>query len=96
MYKTCNCPHVIELNLLPLNAIDFTFPAPGDYTSVTQLLTFTPSTTQLSVSIPIIDDNVVESTEAFISQLTGLIPSDAAVILSPNEAVIQIIDNDRK
>ena len=73
-----------------------TFPAPGDYTSVTQLLTFTPSTTRLSVSIPITNDNVTESPEALISRLTGLIPNDTSVVLNPDEAVIQIIDDDRK
>ena len=48
------------------------------------------------MSIPIIDENVAESTETFISQLTGFTPSDAAVVLSPDVAAIQIIDDDSK
>ena len=48
------------------------------------------------MSIPITNDNVAESPEAFISQLTGFTPSDAAVVLNPNVTVIQIIDDDRK
>ena len=60
------------------------------------MLTFTPSTTRLSVSIPITNDNVAESTETFISQLTGFTPSDAAVVLSPDVAAIHINDDDRK
>ena len=60
------------------------------------MLTFTPSTTRLTVSIPITNDNVAESTEAFISQLTGFTPSDAAVMLNPDVAAIQIIDDDSK
>ena len=87
---------VFELNLLPLNSFDFTFPAPGDYTSVTQMLTFNSTATRHSVSIPITNDNVAESTEAFISRLTGFTPSDAAVVLSPDVAAIQIFDDDSK
>ena len=48
------------------------------------------------MSIPITNDNVAESTERFISRLTGFTPSDAAVTLNPDEAVITIIDDDRK
>ena len=48
------------------------------------------------MSIPITNDNVAESPETFISRLTGFTPSDAAVTLDPDEAVIQIIDDDRK
>ena len=60
------------------------------------MLTFNSIDTRHSVSIPITDDNVVESTEAFISQLTGFTPSDAAVTLNPDVEVIQINDEDRK
>ena len=56
------------------------------------LLTFTPSITRLSVSIPITIYNVFET----FLRLTGFIPSDAAVVLHPDVAVIQIIDDDRK
>ena len=41
------------------------------------------------MSIPITDDNVAESPEAFFSRLTGF-----TVVVNPDVAVIQIIDDD--
>ena len=60
------------------------------------MLTFNSIDTRHSVSIPITDDNVFEPKETFTSQLTGFTPSDAAVVLHPDVAVIQIIDDDCK
>ena len=71
-----------------------TFTAPNDYTGGTRLLTFTPSTIQQSVSIPITDDSVFEPTERFRVGLIG--PSEAAVIISPDEATVEITDDDCK
>ena len=73
----------------------YIFSAPADYTSLTQLLTFNPSTTRHSVSIPITDDSVFEPTERFIVRLSD-ITSDINVAIRPTEAVIEIIDDDCK
>ena len=73
-----------------------TFPAPDDYTSVTQMLTFTLSNTRHSVSIPIVDDGVAESPERFISQIRGVTTTGFDVTFRPNEAMIEIIDDDCK
>ena len=60
------------------------------------MLTFTPSTTRHNVSIPITDDDVVESPERFISQIRGVTTTGVDVSLRPSEAMIEIIDDDSK
>ena len=46
------------------------------------------------MSIPIIDDDVAESTERFISTLLHQISTNVSATISPSEAMIVIIDND--
>ena len=54
-------------------------------------LTFNGGTTNQTVMIPIIGDNVVESTESFTVSLTT---GDSAVILNPQTTTVTIQDDD--
>jgi len=56
-------------------------------------LTFNSGTTTQTVMIPIIGDNVVESTESFTVSLTT---GDGAVNLSPQTTTVNIQDDDSK
>ena len=66
-------------------------PASSDYTSVTRGLTFNSGTTTQTVMVPIVGDNVVESTESFTVSLTS---ADSAVTLSPSTTTVTILDDD--
>ena len=68
-------------------------PAPTDYTSTSQLLTFSATNTREDVTIPITDDNIDEAVEQFLGRLT-LETSGVSVQLSPQETEVQIIDDD--
>lgn len=64
--------------------------APGDFTSTTQLLSFSVTNTKRSVSIPIQDDSINEGTEHFFAILS----TEQNVALNPSTAIIMISDND--
>ena len=56
-------------------------------------LTFSSGNTNQTVMIPIVGDNVVESTESFsVSLMTG----DSAVMLNPQTTTVTIQDDDSK
>ena len=64
-----------------------------DYTFTSQLLEFSSSALQFEVDIPITNDVINEPVEQFFSRLTFIIKG-TDVQLHPDEATIQIIDND--
>ena len=68
-------------------------PAPSDYTTVTMDLTFNSGNTNQTVMIPIVGDNVVESTESFTVSLTS---ADSTVTLNPSTTTVTIQDDDGK
>ena len=68
-------------------------PAPNDYTSTSQLLTFSATNTREDVAISITDDNIDEVIEQFLGHLT-LVTSGVNVQLSPQQTEVQIIDDD--
>ena len=70
-------------------------PAPTDYTSISRELTFSATNTREDVAIPITDDNIDEAIEQFLGRLT-MVTSGVSVILSPDQATVQIIDDDGK
>ena len=57
-------------------------------------LTFTPGTTRLEVVVLIDDDDVVESTETFLAQLTKIGPK--VTLGSPDKLRVYIEDDDGK
>ena len=85
VHRHCVCViHVLSF-LLP--------PAPSDYTTVSMDLTFDNGNTARTVMIPIVGDNVVESTESFTVSLTT---GDSAVMLNPQTTTVTIQDDDSK
>ena len=93
MSTTGTCSHVHVCRHCESNV--FQSPAPADYTSMSQQLTFSATNTQVEVTIPISDDNIDENLEHFLGRLT-LLASDVTVQLSPQEVQVQIIDNNGK
>ena len=83
---------VASTNTITVNfeTTDGTAIAGTDYTATTGMVTFTPGQTSRTISIPILDDTLQESTETF-----NIILSDAtnAAILD-GTAIITITDND--
>ena len=69
--------------------------AVSDYQATTQVLTFSGTTTQHNISISINDDDANEGPEQFFIGLEfQSVDVDSTITLSPNTAVIRIIDND--
>ena len=65
--------------------------APSDYTATSVDLTFTPGVNSLTVSVPIIDNGILEGTEQFFGDLST---SDPDVDLRPQRTTIKITDDD--
>ena len=70
-------------------------PCPGgmDYTAVSGSITFSPSVSQQSILVAIINDSVREDRETLTVSLTD---APDRVMLSPAQGTIGIIDDDGK
>jgi hypothetical protein len=67
--------------------------APGDYTTTSGTLTWANGdTANKTITIPIIDDSTVESTESFSLILSS--PTGGSTLGSPSTATVTITDND--
>ena len=55
------------------------------------MVTFEAGVTQTTVSVPIIDDNVVENNEMFTTSLSS---TEANVMISEGTATVTVLDND--
>ncbi|WP_185783799.1 beta strand repeat-containing protein, partial [Croceivirga lutea] len=67
--------------------------AGSDYSAVTGTLNFAGNDGEsYPITIPIIDDNVIEATEDLFVNLSNL--STSLIAINDNQAVVQIIDND--
>ena len=64
-----------------------------DYTVTGSDLTFNATTSSQTVTIPILEDNIVEGSETIIVTLTS---SDPAAIVYPQTSSVTIVDNDGK
>ena len=64
--------------------------APDDYDTVNRVLTFSPSTTRVSVPISIVEDNIDETLENFFASLTLISSDGGSVQLRPDRAVVII------
>ena len=75
----------------------FSIVAGVDFTPVVMELLFNESIDAIDVMIPIIDDSIVEGEEFFTVSLVRdpLDPLDE-VIISPDEAIVVILDDDRE
>jgi len=74
-------------------SIFITYPAGMDYTTLITTLTFSVAMPTQVVTIPILDDQIVESSKSFSVTLTT---SDPAVTLNIQTATVTIRDNDSK
>ena len=83
----------IYINCTIYNPVSSHSPAGADYEAVTTTLTFNVSTPTQVVTIPIIDDQIVENNEFFGVTLTTF---DTAVTLNLQTASVTIRDNDGK
>ena len=66
-------------------------PAPGDYTSIDTTLTFDSGNIQITVPVGIVEDNNPENPGEFFLYLE--LENGINVTVSPDEAMIQILDN---
>ena len=57
-------------------------------------MTFTPTVTRQTVTIPIVDDDADENVENFFARLTLFSAPEDDVVLQPDETGIVINDND--
>ena len=64
-----------------------------DYVVTSSDLTFDAATSSETVTIPLLEDDIVEGSETVIVTLTS---ADPAVILNPSTASVTIEDNDGK
>ena len=64
-----------------------------DYRVTSSDLTFDTATSSQTITISILEDDIVESSETVIVILT---PADSSVIVNPQSAYITIEDNDSK
>ena len=74
------------------------FKGPSDYTSKNETISFTYGQSvgsQVSISIPIVDDNIAEGFESFLGSLS-ILPTTLSVSASPDGADIFIQDDDSK
>ena len=75
--------------------VDGTALSDSDYQSVNQTLTFSPINTAITISVPILDDQVDEDQEFFIVKLV-LVNEQQNVQIQPDEATVFVEDNDGK
>ena len=69
-------------------------PAGEDYTAISgMILTFMTSVTEISITVTITDDDLVEIDENFFGDLTT---TSGDVIINPAEAEVTILDRDSK
>ena len=66
-----------------------------DFVPVTRVLSFDSFTTEQSITISIINDNQIEVNEEFNIRVVIEEEDSSNIIVSPDEAVITIVDIDR-
>ena len=75
--------------------LTFVYAAPADYRTDMRTITFSSSVSNVSVSVTIYNDNILESTENFLGNLADP-QSHTGVSIMPNTANVDIMDNDSK
>ena len=77
-----------------LSTMDATALSPADYQSVDQTLTFTPDQRTLTISVPVVDDQVDEEEESVLATLALEGLGDQNVQIQPDQATLLIADDD--
>ena len=67
--------------------------ATSDYSAVTMNFTFTSTVPEHNVSIPIVNDNVVETIESLFANLR-LVSANGEFVISPTRATVNIQSED--
>ena len=67
--------------------------APADYSTVNKSLTFTSIATEGNVTVPIVNDIIVNTTERFFANLE-LVSSNVEVVIKPTQASVNIRSED--
>ena len=75
--------------------VDGTALSGSDYQNINQTLTFSPINTTITISVPILDDQVDEDQEFYIVKLV-LVDEQQNVQIQPDEATVFVEDNDGK
>ena len=78
--------------MFSFNVVGFS-PAPGDYITVVEDLTFSADVDRVCRNVTSQDDTILEDDEEFTLTLTT---TDGSVNLAPDQATFTIIDNDSK
>ncbi|WP_172435849.1 Calx-beta domain-containing protein [Sediminicola luteus] len=94
-----NVQHAFDVTFTTIGAGESSYAATAtsnsDFTGVSQLVSFPAQSTNghsIAVTIPIIDDNLIEASETFIQELSNV--SNAQINLSTPTAEVTITDND--
>jgi Calx-beta domain/Beta-propeller repeat len=74
-----------------LSTANGTATAPGDYTATSRTLTFTPGVRSLSVSIPIVNDTLIEGSETLTLSLTNV---QGPAVLGAQRTTVTLTIND--
>ena len=80
---------------LDFNTLDQSALANADYQPTAGTVTFQPGEVSQTVSIPLIDTDLVELTESFLVQFTNLQAGGANIALSHNQAEVTVTDDDQ-
>jgi uncharacterized repeat protein (TIGR01451 family)/uncharacterized delta-60 repeat protein len=83
---------VADTNSVAVFTSDGTATAGSDYTFTSAVLTFTNGENFKTISIPILQDTLVEGDETFFVSLTNA--TGGAQIIGPSNAVVTIVDDD--
>ena len=73
--------------------IVFIYAAPGDYTAISEDLTFSASETRICRNLISAEDGILEEDEVLMLILTT---SDDSVIFRPSEATVAILNDDSR
>ena len=87
----CTYPHALPSTTIHTH----THTDNDDFVPVTRVLSFDSVTTEQSITISIINDNQVEVNEVFNIRVVIEEEDSSNIIVSPDEAVITIVDTDR-
>ena len=73
-----------------------TFSAPNDYEELSQILTFSGSSTEQTVTVTINDDNLLEVNEVFRAtlEILNVVADQDSIVLQPAEISVIILDED--
>ncbi|QDT43125.1 50S ribosomal protein L24P [Gimesia alba] len=92
---TVSLDQPVEISVsVDYTTVDLTAADPDDYTSQSGTLTFNAGEQTKTITVSIVDTNLVESTESFFVNLSNIQSDTANVIFTDSQAVVTILDDD--